>query len=581
MSRPRAGRAHLLALVLVTLASTLAIVATYPRLSHTWDEGTHVVAGVQLLQHGRYTYQTENPPLPRALMAVIPYLDGVRFRGPVHSGWESPADAFYRTPDYVWNVTEARVANILPFWLCVALTWMIAGGRRDPWVAFLAAAAVATLPPIVAHAGFATTDVSFVAAALGVLLALRRALARPGVASGALLGVALGIAMATKFSTLVFVPPVVLAVVGAHYWDRRGEWLRARAAARLWSVLATAAVAGALVLWGCYGFRIGRLIDLPPLPYAEELQRLPVPTRVLRWSIPAPEVIHGLAYLRAHAIQGHFAFFLGQSSSHGFLLFYPVVLVVKASGPFLTLAALGLWGLWRHGAGPRRPWFVGLALGALGVVLAALPTPLNLGVRHVLVVYPLLALPAAYGLVRWAEALEHRGAWLTAGSVGLVLMQLALLGASVPNQIAYFNVLAGREPGKVSADSDLDWGQDVLALERYAAAQPMPELYIQMNGTARLCRHRLPPLRSLPPHPVTGWIAVSEVSYRVNGGPVRRGPCDPFIREGRTIAPPGWLDWLRAHQPVAIVGSSVRVYHIELSDARGGPVESAPGQGRR
>ena len=573
MSAPREGAAHLLALGLVTLASTIAIVATYPRLSHTWDEGTHVVAGLQLLQHGRYTYHTENPPLPRVLVAAIPYLNGARFGDrSERSQFEDSADVFYRTPGYVRNVTEARVANILPFWACVALTWILAGGRRDPWVALLAASAIATLPPIVAHSGFATTDVAFLASALLVLLALRRALARPGVASGALVGAALGIALATKFSTLAFVPPAALAVAGAHYWDRRREWVHAAGKRQVWSMLLATAVVGALVVWACYAFRVGRLADLGPPPELRgEPMPLPVPMRVRRWPIPAPELIHGLAYLRWHARRGHLSYFLGQINQHGSLLFYPVVLITKASGPFLLLVGLGLWGLWRRGAGPQKRWFVGLALGALGVVLAALPTTLNLGVRHVLVVYPLLALPAAYGLVRWAEALDGRpGRRLLAGAVGLVVLQLGLLGASVPHQTTYFNVLAGRAPARVSPDSDFDWGQGVLALERYVAAHPIPELYVQLTGSARLCQHRLPPLRQLPSHPVTGWIAVSEFPYLVNRGAVRGDVCDRFARSGGTRVPNGWLDWLRAHEPVAIVGKTVRLYHIAPPEERSG-----------
>jgi hypothetical protein len=289
---------------------------------------------------------------------------------------------------------------------------------------------------------------------------------------------------------------------------------------------------------------------------------LPVPWRVLHWRIPAPEAVHGFGYLRWHAVQGHPAYFLGQTSQHGFLLFYPAVLVAKAPGPFLLLAGLGLWGLWRHGAGPRRRWFVGLALAAFGIVLVAVPTTLNLGVRHALLVYPLLALPAAYGLARWAEARGRRGRGLIAGACGLIVLQTGVLGASVPDQIAYFNALAGLSPVRVSVDSDFDWGQDVLALERYLATHPIPELYVQINGPARLCRHALPLLRQLPPHPVTGWIAVSEMNYLFNGGGIRGDPCDGFVWKRGSRVPNGWLDWLRAHEPVAIVGKTIRLYHV-------------------
>jgi hypothetical protein len=52
-----------------------AIVATYSRLSHTWDEGIHLTAGLELLQDGQYGYQTENPP---TTSAAAPSCHGVR-----------------------------------------------------------------------------------------------------------------------------------------------------------------------------------------------------------------------------------------------------------------------------------------------------------------------------------------------------------------------------------------------------------------------------------------------------------------------------------------------------------------------
>jgi hypothetical protein len=65
------GRVAAAGAAVVALASTVAICATYSRLSHTWDEGTHVAAGLELLQFGRYTLHTENPPLSRVPLAVV------------------------------------------------------------------------------------------------------------------------------------------------------------------------------------------------------------------------------------------------------------------------------------------------------------------------------------------------------------------------------------------------------------------------------------------------------------------------------------------------------------------------------
>jgi 4-amino-4-deoxy-L-arabinose transferase-like glycosyltransferase len=566
MKIPSRSARFLFALALAVACGTAAIVATYSRLSHTWDEGIHLAAGLELLQDGRYTFQTENPPLARVVNALIPYARGVRLPPP---GRREPLvqvagdSAFYGTPGYIGHVTDGRLGNLLFFLATVALTWVLAGGRSDPWVALLASASVATLPPVVAHAGFATTDVAFVAAFLLVLVVLRRCLLTPSTLSAALAGAAVGIAVATKFTTLIFLPPAVVAILAVHAWPERRAHLAALAQPALWRALVVLGVVAATTIWACYGFRVGRLADLPTTfgPYG----RMPTtgwPAAVRDWPLPAHEFLHGLLYLKAHTDFGHPLTFLGQSSERGVWLYHPVLLATKTPMPFLLFVGAGIVGLLRHRKARGWQWFAGLVLAALAILLVSLPSPINLGVRNVLIIYPLLALGSAYGLVRLAEHSTRR-ATVLAGGVACVLVQSAFLWASAPNQVTYYNVLAGADPARISGASNFDWGQGAVALERYFTDRPAPELYILLSGTIRACRMTLPPLKSLPDHPVSGWIAISDEPYRANGGTIREDPCMVFDSPGpRRRAPKGWLDWLKTHEPVAILEKTVRVYHI-------------------
>jgi hypothetical protein len=286
------------------------------------------------------------------------------------------------------------------------------------------------------------------------------------------------------------------------------------------------------------------------------------PAYVRDWRLPAHEFVHGLIYLKTHVDLGQGSRFLGQSHARGVWLYYPVVLATKTPMPFLLFAGAGLAALLRYRNARDWRWFAGIALAALGILLVSLPSSINLGVRHVLVLYPLLALASAYGLVRLSEHSARRSAVLTAGCAGVVL-QAALLWTSVPNQITYYNVLAGADPGWVSGSSNFDWGQSGVALEQYFKDRPVSELYILLSGTLRPCRMKLPPLKSLPDHPVSGWIAISDSPYRANGGTISEDPCGvPDSPGPRRRAPDGWLDWLKAEQPVAILGRTLRLYHV-------------------
>lgn len=554
------------ALLVIVACSTAAIVSSYSRLSQTWDEGIHVSTGLEYLQEGRYTVQTENPPVARVVLALWPFLNGARIQSAASPTFlESLLDGpFYRTPDYRGNLVEARVGNLLFFWACVALTWVLAGGRSDPWVALLAAASVATLPAIVAHSGIATTDVGFVASALLVLVALRRWLTRPSRASAAAAGAAIGIAVATKFSTLVFLPPAIVAIVAVHEWKRRREWLPSIARVEFWRLLAMAGVAAALVMWTAYGFRVGRLSELPQtFPPFGSMPTDGWPALIRDWRLPAHELIHGFLYLKTHVAAGQSATLLGETSQRGFWMFYPVVLATKTPMPFLLFAAVGIAGLVRYRDARGWRWAAGLGLGALGILLMAMTSPINMGVRHVLVIYPLVAVAAAFGIVRLAERSSRRVVVLGAAA-GCIVLQLGLLWWSTPYQRMYFNAFAGPDPAHVTSDSDFSWGDHGFALEAYFAEHPVPELYVLLGGTTRTCQLALPPVKALPNHPVSGWIAVSDGYIRGNrGGNMRLDPCsNPASPGPRFRAEPGWLDWLKQHQPVAIIGKTVLLYHV-------------------
>ena len=553
--------------VLAAVVGTSCILATYSRLSHTWDEPTHVAAGLELLQYGRYTYQTENPPLSRLTIAVLPWLAGARVPEVdgelVVSPFAAGDGIFQRNSDSIRNVTQARLGTLPWYWACIALTWLLAGGRRDPLVAAVAATAVATVPSIVGHAGYATTDIPFVAAFLTALVTWRRFLQSPGTTRAVWFGLATGVAIATKFSTLMFLPPVAVAIAAALYWSSRRDWLPTIILPSSLRLLAVVFVVTLVTVWGSYGFRVGRMADLPPrFSIYGTFPTSGWPAVVGQWRIPAHEFVHGLLFLKTHTAAGHRSLMFGEFSQRGFLFYYPVVLATKTPLPFILFAVVGCGVLLRRQLIPSAPWFRGLAVGAAGLLAMAMTSPINIGVRHVIVLYPLLAMAAAYGWVRWSESSRYRRAIL-AVAVALITAQVVLLLNAVPYQSAYYNALAGPDPAHISSDSDFDWGQDGLALEAYFKAHPVPDLQLQLQGTVNPCKLQLPPIRALRTTPDPGWIAVSERVYRLN----RVGRADPCsLTGGPANQPIGWLDWLKPLTPAAIIGKTIRLYHVSEKD---------------
>jgi hypothetical protein len=73
-------RAKLFVLALLALG-TLRIASTYTVFTHTIDEPVHIACGMEWLSKGVYQYETQHPPLTRIMVALGPYLLGVRSTG--------------------------------------------------------------------------------------------------------------------------------------------------------------------------------------------------------------------------------------------------------------------------------------------------------------------------------------------------------------------------------------------------------------------------------------------------------------------------------------------------------------------
>jgi hypothetical protein len=179
-------------------------------------------------------------------------------------------------------------------------------------------------------------------------------------------------------------------------------------------------------------------------------------------------------------------------------------------------------------------------------VFASSFSHINIGIRHVLVLYPFMALGGAHAVVFAWQALRAasvRPLAITgsAALAALVAWQVLTLWSANPDYLPYFNE-AVDHPEHVLVDSDLDWGQDLWRLEDQAAVMKIPKLNLAYRGTADLARERLPPFEVMPPwKQVTGWIAISELAW---------------------VHDPKGYAWLKAYTPLERVGKTIDLYYV-------------------
>jgi hypothetical protein len=459
-----------LALCLVAIAS-LRIAATYSLLSLTADEPGHFACGLEFLQQHVYRYESQHPPLGRMMTAVGPYLNGERLRGDLPRN-EEGVEVIVRSPDPQRTVTLMRIGILPFFWLACLVVFFWARRISGASVAVIATGLFTMIPTVLAHAALATTDMALAACLGAAFYCLLLWAETPNWKHGLLLGAATASAALSKFTALGFLPAATLLALILYLLVKRPGWneLRALVRARAAS-LALAVLTGAFVIWAGYWFSYGK-----------------VPGWDL--SLPAPEFFDGIRSAMRHSSEGHAAFLLGEIGDQGWWYYFPVALSVKTPIALLLLIFAGLWQCWKNRA--RVAYAMPVAF-SLGILLTAMTSKVNIGVRHILPVYIGFAIVAAVALahlLRKANAMS----WVAA----FLVVWMAASGAMRhPDYLAYFNEFVLSHPEDVLVDSDLDWAQDVIRLSKR----------LRELGVAKVAFNIYPPL--IPLYHLPGCVRVN------------------------------------------------------------------------
>ena len=521
---------------------SLRIVSTYLVFNHTVDEPAHIACGMEWLERGTYTMETQHPPLARVMAALGPYLSGVRLQGvwdknPTQFGmYDEGQHVYYAGDHYNRTLVLARLGILPFFWIaCLSVYFWARRFFGNP-TAVVSIWIFSFLPPVLAHAGLGTTDMALAAMTGAAFVTMLASLDNPTLGRSALFGAACGLAVLAKFSILVFLPVAVAVALVLYLVAERPGLRRLFGHVRRLALPLVAAIAVApLTIWAGYRFHYG-------------------PT------LPAPELWSGIQAVIEHNRSGHPSYLLGEHSVFGWWYFFPVVLAVKTPLPFLALAGFGAvvsLARWRQKGGAYLiP--LGFALAILGVGMAG---HINVGLRHILPIYLGLAIVAAVGAMRLYE-IAGRGHWVM-GALILVTGWFAVtsLGAH-PDYLAYFNVIAGDEPERIVADSDLDWGQDMTRLgtrlrEIGAASVTLQPLVFDFYD-----RRGLPPMDfGSPLVPSPGWNAVSITQWKV-------------MRMGVSLPLTPWPD-RTTMKPIERVGKGMLLYYFPPEKSVGTSADTA------
>ena len=288
-----------------------------------------------------------------------------------------------------------------------------------------------------------------------------------------------------------------------------------------------------LVLWAGYRFHVGTLesIQLGGLKIGAF-----VPPELARARVvPAPEFWTGLLIVLWYNRLSLPAYVLGEVVPGGTWYFFPLALGVKTPLAFLVLLAIGavvtVVVALRH-----RLWACAIPLAtALALLGAGMTNRIALGLRHMLAIYPMLAIMAGVGGASlWYLRTGRRFGRLAVGRVASGILTAWLIASSLaahPDYLSYFNEIASSRPEHFLLNSDLDYGQDVGRLADTLRARGIDSVTVYLfafrddrllSGPSHVA---YPDWRNGPPPPVTGWVAASSLLLRaIPGIPWLAGP---------------------------------------------------------
>jgi hypothetical protein len=511
----------------------------------TYDEPLHLVSAWTENNLDDYRINTEDPPLWKHY-AILGLSRDRLILDTASSNWQNSltnsaardafvSDTLFHTPA---NNPDSllRDVRLHMVFLGVALgvviawwSWRLAG----PIAAVVATAAYSLDPNFLAHASLLKNDVPitliFTALMGTIWLAGERATALRCIGIALLLG----IAIVTKFSGLLAIPIIALALLARAFGSAPWPVLRWTAKTRLHRFCAAAGIGAFsllvawLVTWACYDFRFSpgpasdTVTDLSDVirfcalceaiaghdaswdTTSDQLVQL-----TANWQPGAIEksclwlnqhrllpqsFIHGFLFTYATTLYRG-AFFCGKLSFHGWWYYFPAAMAFKT--PLATLVALFLalaaW-LWmnkiifgklKHIFSSPRFWpFCAAAILPIYYMASAMRSHINLGLRHVFPVYPFLFI--FLGVV--AAAAFSRFPRFTAALLAAFIVALtAETFCAYPDYLSFFNVAVGGQLGgaKLLGDSNIDWGQDLKTLVAWRAQHPEGQLCLAYFGTA-------------------------------------------------------------------------------------------------
>jgi len=556
--------------------------------SETMDESVHLVSGYTYWKTGDFRLNPEHPPLTK-LLEALPLL----FLRPALPGdqrkWRSDNVVAY-SQEFLYR--NRKPADTLLFaGRCVTIAFTLLFGlllalwcrsRFGELAALFTLLLLAVDPNLIAHGRYVTSDLLVTMAFFFTCVSWSDWLEHrtfPRLIGTAVL---FGLTQTVKYSGLVLIPVFIALYILDWYRKRQKRGLQWKEMVTVSSVIA---VVSFVMVWASFGF-----VSKPLLSDEVAAQRFnekfghPERSRVdssafateaaspvhrysprtisaMRWlgsnvPVPAHYFVLGIYKLSDHARRGHDTYLLGMNGKKGWWYYFPVAMLVKtltAVELLVILCAALVARHWRRYRSSFSFLWLSLICAPLIYLVVSCSGNLNLGLRHILPVYPFLYV--LIGAVLFDRSRAAIGVTWQLLALGLGLAALGESLSAYPNYLPFFNVLAGGPSNgpRYLLDSNLDWGQDLKKLAQFRAGrESQAPLCLEYHGPAEPAYYGIR-YQALPP--LENEKAVAALN------------CEVAISVDTLYSHPDTYRALLRRSPEKRIGYSIYVYEPRLERA--------------
>lgn len=492
-------------LIVPLLISVLFFFLTFSSvkdLSYTTDERSHLVRGVMLIRTGDYRLNQHHPILFN-LLHSIPVAFDVDFKTVslddtlwtqakkddigMELVWLNGGYEKYSL-DFLINARmSAGVLSAVLVFVIFSLIRKYFGFTK----AIITTVIFAFSPTVLAHSSLVTTDTAAMFTIFITSLALYNDLRLSKSNSKHFpffFTICAFFAVISKYTSLLLLPFWLITYFVVVY-KGFGYSLKRSILTPILSVVIIL-----FLISAAYGFKFATLYDVEynnPEKISSTKDHLETLDRILPFDnskalntvyssikFPFPDYIKGFYdNVVKHNFHGHKTYLLGKSSNGGNPLYFPVAFITKETIPFIFITVFSTVYLARFLIVNRETFFrqrlelAPLYITPIIIAILSLSSSINIGIRHLIPIFPFIALGASYTIVSLLTVFKESNKQITSIAFFLIALHLVLSISHFPIYISYFNQIVGAEKYNYLylQDSNFDWEQETYIAENERA----------------------------------------------------------------------------------------------------------------